>query len=189
MRIIAGKYRSRLIRIPRNAEVRPTKDRIREALFDIIKGEVGGAEVLDLFAGSGALGIEAISRGAKSAIFVDDKRECIKTIEENLKALGIPDDNFNIIKMDYVKAIDNLVNDGKKFDIIFLDPPYYGEAAKKCLIKLSERDILKPLCVIIAEHHKRDILPKEMGSITSYRSVCYGDICLTFYKEKDSRIA
>ncbi len=185
MRIVAGKYRSRLIRSPKPEGVRPTKDRIREALFNIIKENVAGAEVLDLFAGSGAFGIEAISRGAKSVVFVDDERECIKTIDDNLKDLGVEKDKFTILKMDVVKAINKLVNDGKKFDIVLMDPPYYKDMVKKCLIKLSERDILNPLCIIIAEHHKRDVLPQEIGGITSYRTARYGDICLTFYRIKE----
>lgn len=185
MRIIAGKYRSRLIRSPRAQGVRPTKDRIREALFNIIREYIDGRDVLDLFAGSGAFGIEAISRGANKAVFVDSQRECIKAIESNLNMLEVEKDRFGIIKMDVFKAIDMLVNAGKKFDIILMDPPYYKEIAKKCLIKLSERDILNPRCIIMTEHHKRDILPQEIGGITSYRSVCYGDICLTFYKSKE----
>ncbi len=185
MRIIAGKYRSRLIRSPRNAEVRPTKDRIREALFNIIIEYINGAEVLDLFAGSGAFGIEAVSRGAKSAVFVDNDRGCVKAIEDNLNALNVEDSKFGILKMDAFRAIDKFVNNGKKFDIIFLDPPYYEDMAKKCLIKLSERDILKLRCVIVAEHHRKDILPQETGGIASYRSAYYGDICLTFYSAKE----
>ncbi|MFH0840222.1 MAG: 16S rRNA (guanine(966)-N(2))-methyltransferase RsmD [Candidatus Omnitrophota bacterium] len=185
MRIIAGKYRSRLIRSPRVEGVRPTKDRIREALFNIIREYIEGRDVLDLFAGSGAFGIEAISRGANKAVFVDSQRECIKAIEGNLNMLEVEKDRFGIIKMDVFKAVDSLIGAGKKFDIILMDPPYYKEMAKKCLIKLSERDILNPRCVIMAEHHKKDILPQEIGGITSYRSACYGDICLTFYKSKE----
>jgi 16S rRNA (guanine966-N2)-methyltransferase len=184
MRIIAGKYRSMLIKAPKDAEVRPTKDRIREALFNIIKEHINGAAVLDIFSGSGAFGIESISRGAESAIFVDSEKMCIETIEENLKALGVEAGIAHLIRMDAFKAIDKLYNDGNKFDIILLDPPYYEDMAKKCLIKLGERDILKPRCIIVVEHHKKDILPASTGNITSYRTVRYGDIWLTFYKVK-----
>ncbi|MDP3789817.1 MAG: 16S rRNA (guanine(966)-N(2))-methyltransferase RsmD [Candidatus Omnitrophota bacterium] len=182
MRIIGGKYRSRLIRSPKDAEVRPTKDRIREALFNIITEYIGGADVLDIFAGSGAFGIEAISRGAESAIFVDNEKACVAAIEENLKMLEIESSKAEVIRMDAFKAIDKLCNEGKKFDIILLDPPYYKDIAKKCLIKLGERDILRPRCIIVVEHHKKDILPAETGSITSYRTAHYSDIWLTFYK-------
>jgi len=182
MRIIAGKYRSRLIRSPKDAEVRPTKDRIREALFNIIAEYVSGSDVLDIFAGSGAFGIEAISRGARSATFIDNEKACIATIEENLKSLGIEVDKASTLRMDAFKAIDKLCNEGKKFDIILLDPPYYKDIAKKCLIKLGERDILKPRCIIVVEHHKKDILPAETGNLTSYRTAPYGDVWLTFYK-------
>lgn len=184
MRIIAGKYRSRLIRSPKAEGVRPTKDRIREALFNIITEYVGSAEVLDMFAASGAFGIEAISRGAESATFIDNEKACIATIEENLKLLGIEDDKTIVLGMDAFKAVDKLCNNGKKFDIILIDPPYYKDMAKKCLIKLGERDILKPRCIIVVEHHKKDILPTSAGNLTSYRTACYGDIWLTFYKLK-----
>lgn len=183
MRIISGKYRSRLIRSPKDAKVRPTKDRIREALFNIIAGQVAGADVLDLFAGSGAFGIEAVSRGAKSVAFVDHEKACIKAIEENLEMLGLDDGTASVLRMDAFKAIDTLCNDGKKFDIILLDPPYYKDIAKKCLIKLGERDILKPHCTIVVEHHKKDILAAESGNITCYRTACYGDIRLAFYRK------
>ncbi len=184
MRIIAGKYRSRLIRSPKNADVRPTKDRIREALFNILTEQVIGADVLDLFAGSGAFGIEAISRGAKSAAFVDNKKECAEVIKENLRGLEVENKRVSVFKMDAFKAIDKLGNEGKKFDIIFLDPPYYKTMAKKCLLKLNERDILKTHCVIVAEHHEKDALPAETGNISSYRTARYGDIDLTFYRVK-----
>lgn len=170
--------------MPKNAKTRSTKDRIREALFNIITEYINGAEVLDIFAGSGAFGIEAISRGAENAVFVDNGRKCIKTIEKNLKTLEIEDRKFTIIKMDAFKAIDRLGNDGKKFDIVFLDPPYYEDIAKKCLIKLSQHDILKARCIIVVEHHKKDILPDDAGGITSYRTSRYGDIWLSFYKLK-----
>lgn len=184
MRIIAGKYRSRLIRSPKDREVRPTKDRIREALFNIITEYINGADVLDIFAASGAFGIEAISRGAERATFIDSKKACIKTIEDNVKMLGIDGGKINLLRMDAFKAIDKLCNEGKKFDIVLLDPPYYKEIAKKCLIKLNERDILKPGCIIVVEHYKKDILSVKIGNLSSYRTACYGDIWLTFYKLK-----
>jgi 16S rRNA (guanine966-N2)-methyltransferase len=184
MRVIGGEYRSRIIKMPKGARIRPTKDRVREALFNIIGEQVPGAAVLDAFAGSGAFGIEALSRGAKRAVFIDKDRRCIETIKQNLEALNVKIKNISIINTDAFKAFYTLERKKEKFNIILLDPPYYKDMAKKGLIKLDRHDILSPLCVIIAEHHKNDTLPKELDRITSYRIARYGDIYLSFYKTK-----
>jgi 16S rRNA (guanine(966)-N(2))-methyltransferase RsmD len=183
MRIIAGKHRSRIIKMPKQPKIRPTKDRVREALFSIIGEFVVGANVLDLFAGSGAFGIEALSRGAKRAVFIDCEENCVRTIKENLRNLNIINISL-VIKMDGFKALDFLENRNETFNLVLLDPPYYKEMAKKSLIKLERRDILKFPCIVIAEHHKEDTLPKDFDNISSYRTVCYGDVCLSFYKAK-----
>lgn len=187
MRIIAGEYRSRIIKMPKGPKIRPTKDRIREALFSIIGELISGATVLDAFAGSGAFGIEALSRGAKRAVFIDKDKRCIEIIKENLKTLGVKKDNTLIIRMDAVKAFHVLERSNEKFNIVLFDPPYYKEMAKKSLIKLKCRDILTFSCIIVVEHHKTDSLPKDLDGITSYRTVCYGDVCLTFYKVRKER--
>jgi 16S rRNA (guanine966-N2)-methyltransferase len=186
MRIIAGKYRSRIIKMPKGIKVRPTKDRIREALFNIIGESIFGARVLDAFAGSGAFGIEALSRGAERVIFVDKEKKCIKTIRDNLRTLKIGvNNNIMIWGMDVFKAFANLERKKEKFDVILLDPPYYKDMVKKSLIILNHHDILRPNCIIVAEHYKKDILPREFPNITSCRTSCYGDIFLTFYKAKE----
>jgi len=185
MRIITGKYRSRIIKMPKCADVRPTKDRVREALFGIIGEFVCGATVLDAFAGSGAFGIEALSRGAEHIAFIDKDKRCIDIIKENLKTLNINRNEVSVIKMDAFKAFDYLEQRKEKFNIVLLDPPYYKSMAKKSLIKLDCHDILTPHCIIIAEHHKNDVLPGELNNIISYRTTCYGDICLTFYKGRN----
>ncbi len=184
MRVIAGKYRSRIIKMPKGPEIRPTKDRIREALFNIIGDFVRGAAVLDAFAGSGAFGIEALSRGAKRAVFVDNNKRCVETIKKNLKALNVQIKNISIIKMDVFKAFYFLERKKEKFDIVLLDPPYYKDMAKKSLIKLDRHDILTSSCIIAVEHHRNDILPEELDVLTSYRIARYGDICLSFYKAR-----
>lgn len=182
MRVIAGKYRSRIIKMPKGVKVRPTKDRIREALFNIIGESIWGATVLDAFAGSGAFGIEALSRGAKRVVFIDKDKRCIETIKENLKNLGIKEGDVSIIRMDAFRAFYVLEGSHEKFNIVLLDPPYYKDMAKKSLNKLDGRDILTSHCIIVAEHYKDDILPKKLNNITSYRTVGYGDVCLTFYR-------
>jgi 16S rRNA (guanine(966)-N(2))-methyltransferase RsmD len=184
MRIIAGKYRSRNIRMAKHPDIRPTKDRVREALFNIIGKFVQAATVLDAFAGSGAFGIEALSRGAKRVVFIDKDRRCIRVIRENLNSLGIKNNAVSIIKMDAMDAFGILERKKEKFDIVLLDPPYYRGMVKKSLIKLDHRDILAFPCIIVAEHHKEDFLPEELNNIILYRTVHYGDVCLTFYKTK-----
>ncbi len=173
--------------MPKGPKIRPTKDRVREALFGIIGEFVCEATVLDAFAGSGAFGIEALSRGAKRVVFIEKDKRCVDTIRENLKTLGIKDSTASIIKMDVSKAFYVLEHKKEKFNIALLDPPYYKDLAKKSLIKLDRHDILKFPCVIVAEHHRNDILSENLNNITSYRTARYGDICLTFYKAKKQR--
>lgn len=184
MRVIAGKYRSRIIKMPKGSKIRPTKDRVREALFNIIGEVVLGANVLDLFAGSGAFGIEALSRGAKRAVFIDNEESCVRTINENLKNLNVNNKISIVIKLDVFRALNFLEHKKESFNIVLLDPPYYKGMAKKSLIKLDHRDILKTHCIIVAEHHKDDVLSKDLDNITSYHTRCYGDVCLSFYKVK-----
>jgi len=189
MRVISGKYASRIIKMPKGAKIRPTKDRVREALFGIIAGCVPGAKVLDAFSGSGAFGIEAISRGAARAVFVENDKRCVRAIKENLKALAVEEEKTLVIKADALRALDILAKRGEKFDVVLLDPPYCGGMAKKSLLKLDGHVILTPLCIIVAEHHKNDTLPDKLEFITSYRVACYGDIRLSFYGLKDKRDA
>ena len=160
------------------------KDRIREALFNIIGDFACGARVLDAFAGSGAFGIEALSRGAKHVVFVDNNIKCIQTIRENLNGIDAAKEKVSVLKMDAFKAFSLLEHKKEKFDIVLLDPPYYKDMAKKSLIKLDGHDILTELSIIVAEHHKKDILPEKLENISSCRIARYGDILLSFYKVK-----
>ncbi|MBL7071349.1 MAG: 16S rRNA (guanine(966)-N(2))-methyltransferase RsmD [Candidatus Omnitrophica bacterium] len=184
MRIIAGKYKSRIIKMPKAADIRPTKDRVRESLFAIIGEFVCGKTVLDAFAGSGAFGIEALSRGAKRVVFVEKDGRCASTIKENLSSLGIGKESASVVRMDAIKAMDAQERRNEKFDLVLLDPPYYKELAKNYLININRHDILGAHYIIMAEHSKHDDLPGELSNITCYRTVCYGDVCLSFYKAK-----
>jgi len=184
MRVISGLYKSRRIRMPKGAVVRPTKDRIREALFNIVAENVNGARVLDLFAGSGAFGIEALSRGAENSVFVDSDARCVRAIKENLEDLGIEGSRFKFIRADAMQAIKTLQKEAQVFDLIFIDPPYYRGIVKKCLIKLDSHDILSRNCIVCAEHFKKDVAPEGLVNILLHRTACYGDIRLSFYKSK-----
>lgn len=180
--------------MPKDRLVRPTQDRVRESIFNIISPFIENSVVLDLFAGSGAFGLESISRGAKLAILIDNNVNSIKTIKRNIEYLGIKEE-IKVFKRDVIELISKLYYNRTKFDLIFLDPPYDkkkgiigkepGESlAKKTLIKLDECDILRASGIIIAEHYTKD----DLGGFRHFvikRSVSYGDTKVSFIKRKD----
>ena len=137
MRIIAGKHKSRLIHSPKGVNLRPTSDRVKESLFGILGGFIIGKYALDLFSGTGNLGIEALSRGARSCVFVDNNPRCVTAIKKNLDSLGIKN-NTEVALKDVFKYLNEANAKGVKFDLIFLDPPYYGTLVKKSLILLDD---------------------------------------------------
>ncbi len=183
MRIISGILKNRRFKMPKN--IRPTQDKVRKALFDILRGNIEGSIFLDLFAGSGSVGLEAFSRGAKEVILVENGQSGINAIRENLESLS-PEERVSKISLlaaDAFRAIDSLVKQGKRFDIIFADPPYYKELANKTLKKLTSYDILSANGFLIMQHHKKDLLPKEAGFLRLLRQEKYGDTILTFYQK------
>ena len=187
MRIIGGEYKSRSIAMPRGVEMRPTQDKIREAIFNIL-GDINGKKVLELFAGSGAFGMEAISRGAGSVAFVDNNFRCIQTIKSNLKSLGVSDSRYSVIKTNALNFSAKLKPVSEKFDIIFLDPPYYMNMAKKCLINMDSCDIVSPVGLIIVEHFKKDALDTELERFVFVDERRYGDTVVTILRRKDEKI-
>ena len=152
MRVVAGEYRGRRLQAPPGLDVRPTSDRVREALFSIL-GDINGLRVLDLFAGTGALGIEALSRGAASATFVENNRAAIDAIRANLQPLS--DANAEVVRAD---ALAWLGRERGPYDIVFLDPPY--SEARKLAGPLTQKlpAALSPNCLIVSESDKRDPL-------------------------------
>ncbi|MGB2705680.1 MAG: 16S rRNA (guanine(966)-N(2))-methyltransferase RsmD [Candidatus Omnitrophota bacterium] len=184
MRIIGGEGRGRQIKMPKGAEVRPTQDRVREAIFNVIREKIPGSDVLDLFAGSGAFGIEALSRAAHSVIFVDNNINCIRAIKANLTVLGEDREIPQVLKTDAVRAISRFQKKGRKFDIIFLDPPYYKGLAKNSLIKINACDILSQHGFVVVEHFKKDALPEKAGDIFLFKEKRYGDTAVSFYRRK-----
>ncbi len=171
MRVISGKYRGRVINIPKDDRIRPTMDRIKETVFNVIQGYVENARVLDLFAGTGNLGIEANSRYAKEVVFVDNHPDSINLINKNLKGM---EEGTTVVKSDYLLYLQSVT---KPFDVIFVDAPYHcllGERAVKCII---ERDILAEGGVLCYEHDTKEKLSitlpanyinkeKEMGNVS-----------------------
>ena len=146
MRIISGTARGRKLREPSGNDIRPTTDMVKESIFNIIQFDVEGRKVLDLFAGTGQLGIEALSRGAASAVFVDSKQDAVKLVRENLIHCGF-EDNVQVLPRDALGFLEG----GEKFDLIFVDPPYGSGLAEKTLTKIIEFDKLNANGIIICE--------------------------------------
>ena len=183
MRVIAGMYKGRLLRAPKIDGVRPTQDRVKEALFDIIKPYIVGSDVLELFAGTGSLGIEALSRGADTVTFIERSSLCLKTIEQNLDALGITTPPASIIRKDVFKAIRDFAQNSVKFGIIIADPPYKMDHIRKLLIKLNEYDILKQPQLLVIEHTIDEDIPQKEGNIILVKQYNYGDTVLSVMKK------
>ena len=179
MRVITGKARGVQLKTPEGMKTRPTTDRVKEALFSIINFDIPGAKVLDLFGGTGQLGIEALSRGAKSAVFVDAGEPACRLIRENLKRTKL-DQQGRVIRGDY---LDFLKRNREQFDIIFLDPPYaevFLENALKCI---TEIDILQSNGIIVTERPLDKELPWEYEGYQRSRDYKYGKTLLTVYRK------
>lgn len=155
MRVISGKARGTKISTIESSKTRPTLDRVKESLFNIIQSNIKNTIVLDLFAGSGALGIEALSRGAKKAIFCDNNYESIKIIRENLEKTKLIDDAI-IISKDYTDCLNHLSNKNEQFDIVFLDPPYKLDIAINALKLIINKNLLKDNGLIIIETDEKE---------------------------------
>ena len=151
MRVISGNAARRKLVSPPGNDIRPTPDRIKETLFNILAPDIYGADFLDLFAGTGQIGIEALSRGAKSAIFVDDGKMAIDCIRKNLEVVKGLDVAYDVFRMSAGSAVSKLYSTGKRFDIIFMDPPYNKELEKDVLLALNSYPILKEDGRVIVE--------------------------------------
>ncbi|MGZ4872191.1 MAG: 16S rRNA (guanine(966)-N(2))-methyltransferase RsmD [Candidatus Angelobacter sp.] len=182
MRVIAGKYKSRRLEAPPGMQTRPTSDRLRETLFNVVAPLVADSVWLDLFAGSGAIGIEALSRGARSVYFVEAASTAARTIRKNLHTLGI-DEGTEVIERDATVALRMLDSQAVACDFVFLDPPYRKLADyEQVLGFLSQSQLLTPESQVIAEHDKHFDPGDEFGSLRRYRTLRQGDAVLSFYR-------
>jgi 16S rRNA (guanine(966)-N(2))-methyltransferase RsmD len=184
MRIIAGEYRGRKLKSPPSTRARPTSDRLRETLFNVLAPRIEGARFLDLCAGTGAVGIEALSRGANHVTFVDQSRKMCELIEANTTALGINHEGFEIIT---AEASEYLRRRARKalppFEIIFFDPPY--DADYETVLRIAGEQSPKLLskdAMVVVEHHKKRDLQDEFGVLERYRTLRQGDSVLSFYR-------
>jgi len=182
MRIISGKAKGRKLKAPRFG-IRPLSDQAREALFNILGEKVADCYFLDLFAGTGAVGIEALSRGAKISIFVEINKKTVEVIRENLNSTGLYG-SAEVYSVDALRAIKILGAKKSKFDIIYLGPPYDSPVLEEAMRRLGEIDILNPAGIVIAEHRSKQVIAGSFGDLVSIRDSRYGDTVLTFYRRK-----
>ena len=181
MRIIAGKRRGLKIETIETDTTRPTKDMVKEALFSILYSQVLDSDFLDLFAGSGAVGIEALSRGANCAYFNDSNPECIKVIKKNLKKSSFEEEAF-VYNLDYKEFLNKIKE--FKFDIIFIDPPYNKELGIDSIEIISSYDLLKKNGVLVYETDKIELIPEEIGNFKKFKAKKYGRNVLNFFTRK-----
>jgi 16S rRNA (guanine(966)-N(2))-methyltransferase RsmD len=179
MRVITGKARGVALKTPDGMQTRPTTDRVKEALFSIIQFDIPGAKVLDLFGGTGQLGIEALSRGAKSAVFVDEREDACKLIKENLRRTRLEAD-AKVVRADYLAYLSRCV---EKFDIILLDPPYAEVFLENSLNRITEIDILQSGGIIVTERPLGKDLSCDFSGYTRSKDYKYGKTLLTLYRK------
>ncbi len=179
MRIIAGKYRGRVLKEFKGTDIRPTSDRVKESVFQILTPYFAGARVLDLFAGSGALGIESLSRGAEEAVFNDLSKDSLLVLQANLKKVG---ERAKVYNLDYQSCLKALSG---KFRLIFLDPPYRMDIAEECLALIRERGLLEEGGLAVYECEKELAAPDgwEMADMRSY-----GRTKVYFFKEQEEGV-
>lgn len=183
MRVITGKAKGIPLKTPQGMLTRPTADRVKEALFSIIRFEVPGASVLDLFGGTGQLGIEALSQGAKQAVFVDAREDACRLIRENLKRTHL-DSEGRVIRCDYLQYLQRCK---EQFDIIFLDPPYAEVYLEKSLNLITEIDILHSGGIIVAERPLGKELNQDYPGYTRSKDYKYGKTLLTIYRKAEAQ--
>jgi 16S rRNA (guanine(966)-N(2))-methyltransferase RsmD len=188
MRIIAGKYRSRILKSLKGSALRPTSDRLRETLFNVLGPAVAGSRFLDVFAGTGAVGIEALSRGAAEAIFIENHSPAAKLIRLNLDSLKI-DSGYTILAADALSALEKLAArhtpSTPPIDFVFVDPPYANHADyDRILAFLSSNsaNFLAPDALVIFEHHHKFHLPESSGRLARTRFLKQGDAALSFFR-------
>jgi 16S rRNA (guanine(966)-N(2))-methyltransferase RsmD len=177
MRVVGGEYGGRLLRTVRGQDVRPTSDRLREALFNILAPHIEGSQFLDLCAGSGAIGIEAISRGASQVTFVEQSRSACSVIRDNLASLGIK--GQAIVCRDAAWAIRSLASKGAEFDIIFFDPPYASGIYRTVLNLIARENLLAEKGVVVVEHRAKTPLESELEGLDTYRHLKQGESALS----------
>jgi 16S rRNA (guanine(966)-N(2))-methyltransferase RsmD len=179
MRIIAGALKGRRL-APVKGRIRPTAAKVREAVFNILGNAVEEARVLDLFAGTGALGIEALSRGAQAAVFVEDHPEALQVLRRNLENLQLAH-RTRVLPLPVASALKKLAAQGERFNLVFLDPPYAAGVAEETLAMLTAGGLVLPQAWVVAEHSRRQTLPTTVAGLQCQEVRRYGDTQVAFY--------
>ena len=180
MRVIAGKVKGIRLKTPKGEKTRPTADRVKEAVFSIIQFETEGSRFLDLFAGTGQMGIEALSRGASRAVFVDEWKDACRLVQENLQLSGLGDQAL-VVQSNYMSYLDRC---REQFDIVFLDPPYADIFLENALNKISEIDILAERGIIICERPAEKQLDFEIPGLQRCKDYRYGQTWITVFRKE-----
>ncbi|MEF9933663.1 MAG: 16S rRNA (guanine(966)-N(2))-methyltransferase RsmD [Clostridium sp.] len=183
MRIISGSAKGRKLKTPEGLDTRPTSDRVKQSVFNIILKHIFDARVLDLFGGTGNLGIESISRGCENCVFCEENKKSFEILKENVKTLGF-EDKASIYNRDGFKVLKQLADENKQFDVIFLDPPYGKGLVEKSIGEIHRFNLLSDDGIIIAEYDNVDNLVEKIGDITVYRTEKYGRIRISFFKKE-----
>ncbi len=186
MRVIAGKYRSRILKSLKGLALRPTSDRLRETLFNVLGDRVSGSRFVDVFAGTGAVGIEALSRGAVDVVFIENHAPAVALIRRNLESLGV-ETGVRVVSADAVRGLEKLAVQHKSTDepvgFVFLDPPYAkAEQYARVLGFLGSARFLAPGSLVIAEHRRTLELPQHFGKLLQTRVLRQGDAALSFFE-------
>ncbi|OPX25548.1 MAG: 16S rRNA (guanine(966)-N(2))-methyltransferase RsmD [Candidatus Latescibacterota bacterium] len=184
MHIIAGAFRGKRLWTPHGQVTRPTSAKVKEAIFQILADELIGAQGLDLFAGCGGLGLEALSRGVEEVIFVEHSKMAARVLRKNLTALGCAD-RGRVVQQHVLKFLRRPALRENSFDLIFADPPYRRHLLKDTLTLIAERNLLSQQGTLIVERWKKDVLPERIGSLHGFLERTYGDTNVTFWRKKE----
>ncbi|HEY7183368.1 MAG TPA: 16S rRNA (guanine(966)-N(2))-methyltransferase RsmD [Blastocatellia bacterium] len=180
MRVIAGIYKGRRLKTLEGLSVRPTSDRLRETVFNILTPRIEGARVADVCAGSGAIGIEALSRGARHVTFIESSLKAARIISDNLRNCGIRRD-YRMINRDAIRALKNLASEKAQFDVIYFDPPYNSDLYTPVMWVIATYDLLAENGVVIVEHRRQSPLQPNYDQLRPYRQLAQGETHLTFF--------
>jgi len=181
VRIIAGAFKGHQLVTPRGHRTRPTADQVRIALMDTLTPRLPGARFLDLFAGAGGVGLEALSRGAAHAVFVERDADAAACLRRNVAALRVAPAT-RILPLDAGRALHRLAADGERFDLVFLDPPYGGGLVEDALLRLGTGAVITLDALVIAQHFTKQAPPERIGTLGAYRTRRFGETTLTFFR-------
>ncbi|MEC0269432.1 16S rRNA (guanine(966)-N(2))-methyltransferase RsmD [Paenibacillus anseongense] len=182
MRVISGTAKGRSLKAVPGISTRPTTDKVKEAIFSMIGPYFDGGQVLDLFAGTGGLGIEALSRGMDKAVFIDIEKKSIDTIQHNLQVAGLKD-QAEIYRTDAARALKALAKREQQFQLVFLDPPYKMKVIVDLINAMETQAIVEASTTIVVEHDAKDVLDDVIGGFKQQRRADYGDTAVTIYKQ------